>query len=976
MMRWIVRSSLQFRFIVVALAVGMMALGATRVRDMPVDVFPEFAPPFVEVQTEGLGMSTEEVEQLITIPMEQSLNSTPDLDVMRSKTVPGLSSITLFFKRGTDSLEARQLVNERVAIAIPSLPASAGIPWVLQPLSATSRALKIGLTTDRYSLTDLSMIAYWTIRWRLMAVPGVANVNVWGDRWKQLQLQFDPEKLRAHRVSVDYAQSVASDALDFGLLKYTDAAKNRVGGFIDTPNQRLGIHHVLPVFTPASMDRISIPGRFKRDGTALTLGDLGNMTWGHQPLFGDAVINDKQGLMLVVEKFPWANTLDVTRGIDRAIDEMRPGLPGIQMDTHIFRPATFIEISISNLTDTLLLGTLLVVVVLVAFLFEWRAAVISLAAIPLSLMAAALVLYLRGETINTMVLAGFVISVGVVVDDAIIDIENIVRRLRQNRAAGHPTSVMSVVLEASLEVRRAIVYATLIIVLAVIPVFFIQSVSGAFFKPLVLSYGLAVLASMVVALTVTPALALLLLGRAPLKEQQPPLVRLLQRGYTALLRRVIRRPSVVIVATAATLVAGLAVLPYTGESLFPTFKERDFLALWVTRPSTGHQEIVRITERASHDFRAIPGVRGFGAHIGRAVQGEEINGINFAEDWLSLDPKANYNQTLDQIRATVDAYPGLFREQTTYLNERIDEVLAGSSEAITVRIFGPNLDTLRDEAAAVHHALKGIKGVIDLRTRAPGRRPLHPGRAQPAQVGALRAETGRHPPPGGHHRGQRGGLRPARERQGVRRDGVERAEGAQGRAEHPRPAPRHAGRGSRPPLRRRQGLHRLDPEPDLARGQLPPHRRRHEREGPRPGLGRRRREEPAGEGEDAARVPLRGAGRVRRARGRPGAPVHVRPRGGDRDLPAPADLHRQLAGGDVLVPDAAAGVGRRPAGGVRGGRRDLARLAGRVPDRVRHRRPQRDPARSTTTSISSARRAGSSASTSSCRAPASGWRRS
>ena len=261
---------------------------------------------------------------------------------MRSKTVPGLSSITLFFKRGTDSLEARQLVNQRVAIAIPSLPASAGIPWVLQPLSATSRALKIGLTTDRYSLTDLSMIAYWTIRWRLMAVPGVANVNVWGDRWKQLQLQFDPEKLRAHRVSVDYAQSVASDALDFGLLKYTDAAKNRVGGFIDTPNQRLGIHHVLPVFTPASIDRISIPGRFKRDGTALTLGDLGNMTWGHQPLFGDAVINDKQGLMLVVEKFPWANTLDVTRGIDGAIDEMRPGLPGIQMDTHIFRPATFI----------------------------------------------------------------------------------------------------------------------------------------------------------------------------------------------------------------------------------------------------------------------------------------------------------------------------------------------------------------------------------------------------------------------------------------------------------------------------------------------------------------------------------------------------------------------------------------------------------------------------------------------------------
>jgi len=716
MMRWIVRSSLHFRFIVVALAVGMVAFGATRVSNMPVDVFPEFAPPFVEVQTEGLGMSTEEVETLITIPMEQTLNSTPGLDTMRSTTVPGLSAITLFFKRGTDPLEARQLVNERVATAIPSLPTSAGIPWTLQPLSATSRAMKIGLTCDHCDLTDLSMIAYWTMRWRLMAVPGVANVVIWGDRWKQVQFQMDPAKLKAHHMTIDEAMSVASDATDFGLLKYTDAAKNRVGGFIDTPNQRLGIHHVLPGTTPESLSEVTVSGKTDTDGTPLTLADLGTMTYGHQPLFGDAVINDHQGLLMVVEKFPWANTLDVTHGIDKALDDMRPGLPGIHVDNHIFRPAEFIEISISNLTDALLLGTLLVVCVLVAFLFEWRAAVISLAAIPLSLMAAAMVLYETGATINTMVLAGFVISVGVVVDDAIIDIENIVRRLRQNRTADAPRPPISVVLEASLEVRRAIVYATLIIVLAVMPVFFITSVSGAFFRPLVTSYGLAVLASMAIALTVTPALALLLLGRAPLAEKQPPLVRVLQRGYTAALDRVLRAPIIVIAATAATLVAGVAVTPYLGESLFPTFKERDFLALWVTRPGTGHQEVVRIVKRASRDLRAIPGVRGFGAHIGRAVQGEEVNGINFAEDWLSLSPNADYDKTLTQIQDTVAAYPGLFREQTTYLNERIDEVLAGSSEAITVRIFGPNLETLRDKAHQVHAALKGINGLVDLRT--------------------------------------------------------------------------------------------------------------------------------------------------------------------------------------------------------------------------------------------------------------------
>jgi CzcA family heavy metal efflux pump len=716
MMRWIVRSSLYFRFLVIAVAAGLMAFGATRIQHMPVDVFPEFAPPFVEIQTEYPGMSTQEVESFITIPLEQSLNSTPGLDIIRSKSVPGLSAITLIFKPGTDSLQARQLVNERLQIAIKSLPASAGLPWILQPLSATSRVMKIGLSSDRYNPTDLSMIAYWTMRWRLMSVPGVANVVIWGDRWKQLQLQFDPGKLEHYGMTIDQAMQVASDSLDFGLLKYTDAAKNRVDGFIDTPNQRLGIYHVLPVAGPASLASVTVGDRRKADGSALTLGDLGHVVWGHQPLIGDGVVNDKPGLVLVVEKFPWANTLDVTRGIDKALDDMRPGLHGIQIDNHIFRPATFIELSIHNLSDALLIGTLLVVLVLVAFLFEWRAAVISLVAIPLSLMAAALVLYVRGGTINTMVLAGFVISVGVVVDDAIIDIENIVRRLRQARAAGSDRPAASIILEASLEVRRAIVYATLIIVLAVLPVFFITSLSGAFFRPLVMSYGLAVLASMVVALTVTPALALLLLARAPLEARQPPLVRVLQRGYTFVLRRAIRTPAPALVVAAGLLVAGVAAVPHLGESLFPAFKERDFLSHWVTKPGTSHKEIMRMTETVSRDLRHVPGVRGFGAHVGRAVQGEEITGMNFSENWISLDPNANYDTTRAAIDAHVHKYPGLFRDVQTYLNERIDEVLAGSSEAVVVRIFGPDLHQLRRSAAQVQDALSDVKGVVDLHT--------------------------------------------------------------------------------------------------------------------------------------------------------------------------------------------------------------------------------------------------------------------
>ena len=275
MMRWIVGSSLHLRFLVVALAAAMIFIGITQLGNMPVDVFPEFAPPLVEIQTEAPGMSSSEVESLVTIQLEDSLSSTPQLDDMRSKSVPGLSSITLIFKPGTDIMRARQLVQERLAVATRSLPSWAGLPWMLPPLSATSRVMQIGLSSNTYSQTDLAMISYWTIRWRLMAVPGVANVIIWGDRFKQLQVQADPQKLRTYHVSLDEVQQVTSDALDFGLLKYTNAAKSRVGGFIDTPNQRLGIQHALPVIGPEDLAKVPVNDKKKSDGSPLTLGDLG-----------------------------------------------------------------------------------------------------------------------------------------------------------------------------------------------------------------------------------------------------------------------------------------------------------------------------------------------------------------------------------------------------------------------------------------------------------------------------------------------------------------------------------------------------------------------------------------------------------------------------------------------------------------------------------------------------------------------------
>jgi CzcA family heavy metal efflux pump len=714
MMRWIVRSSLHLRFLMVALAGAMMFFGIEQIRAMPVDVFPEFAPPLVEIQTEALGMSTSEVEALVTTQLEAALNSTPQLDTIRSKTVPGLSSITLIFKPGTDIMLARQLVQERLAVATRTLPSWAGIPWMLPPLSATSRVMKIGLSSDTYSLDDLSMISYWTVRWHLMKVPGVANVVIWGDRWKQLQVQADPEKLQTYHVSLDEVQEVTSDALDYGLLKFTNAAKTRVGGFIDTPNQRLGLQHILPVIGPEDLARVPIHDRTKPDGSPLTLGDLGQVVWDHQPLIGDAVINSGPGLLLVVEKFPWANTLDVTRGVDATLAEMRPGLPGIHIDSTIFRSASFIDMAIDNLTSALIISCLLVMLVLGSFLFEWRTALISLVAIPLSLMAAGLVLYLWGATINTMVLAGMVIAVGGVVDDAIIDVENIVRRLRQHRRQGSTRSTASIILDASLEVRGAIIHAVLIDVVVLLPVFTLVGVSGSFFQPLVISYVLALLASMLVALTITPALCLLLLSRASLERRESPLLLWLQRGYNAALRRIIRTPYPAFATVCLIVLVGLSVLPFLGESLFPKFKERDLLIHWVSNPGTSHDEVVRTTTRVSRELQAIPGVRSFGSHIGRAVQGEEVVGINFAEHWISIDPSVDYDKTLAAIRKVISRYPGIYHDVETYLNERIDEVLVGSSNDVVVRIFGPDLGVLRTKAEEVRKTLAEVDGAVDV----------------------------------------------------------------------------------------------------------------------------------------------------------------------------------------------------------------------------------------------------------------------
>jgi CzcA family heavy metal efflux pump len=713
MLRWIIGSSLRFRYLVVALAAALMFFGVEQLRHTAVDVFPEFAPPKVEVQTPSLGLSANQVEALVTVPLEQTLNGVPGIDQIRSKSVESLSSIEMIFEPGTDLLTARQHVAERIAQISPQLPTWASPPFMIQPLSATSRVMKIGLTsTDPdIDLIDLSMTTYWKIRTRLMRVPGVANIPIWGERIEMPTIQIIPERLREYDVTVDAVSTAVADALDAGLLQYNEGNYIGRGGFIDTATDRYQVRHILPIVEAEDLGQIPVetPG-----GEMIRVSDVAKLERSTWPLVGDAVINDGPGLMLIVEKLPWANTLDVTRGVEAALEELKPGLPGIAIDATIFRPATFIEESIANLSKAMWFGAILMVLMLCLFLYSWRTAVISVVAIPLSLIAAGLVLHWRGQTINTMILAGMVIALGDIVDDAIIDIENVVRRLRQRRSEGAKVSTARVILDASLEVRSAIVYATLIEIVAVAPIFMLEGLSGSFFRPLATSYALALLASMFVALTVTPAMSLIFFRKASsLEHRESPVVPALQRGYQSVLERIVRRPRRAYAMVGATAMVGILILPVLGQSLLPSFKERDFLMHWLTVPGTGQPEMFRISARANGELLEIPGVRNAGSHIGQALLMDEVVGIDFGENWISVDPSVDYDATIAKIRTVVDGYPGLYRDVLTYLKERIREVLTGSSEAITIRIYGQDLAVLQETANEINDILGAVPGVTE-----------------------------------------------------------------------------------------------------------------------------------------------------------------------------------------------------------------------------------------------------------------------
>lgn len=704
MMRWVVGSSLKFQRLVLAVAVALIAFGFAQLRNTSAEALPEFGPVRVDVQVEALGLSAEEVENLITNPMENEFfNGIPWLAKLESHTLPGLSSMEMTFEPGTDPIRARQVVQERLTMA-PALPAaSSRPPLVVQPLSSTSRLMMIGLSSTDQSLIDMSLLSRWTVVPRLLSVPGVANVSIWGFRDRQLQVQVDPGRLVRNGVTLDQVLRTSANALWVSPLTFVEASTPGLGGFIDTANQRIEIQHNQPIKTAADLAKVTIEGAENR---GLRLADVADIVEDHQILIGDAVVKDAPSLMLVVERFPGTKVSEVTHEVEAALDELRPAAPGVSFDTTVYRPATFLDTMVDNLVTALIAGAVLLLLVLGALLLDWRAALVSLVTIATSLAVTLLVLSLFGVGLNMMSVAGLVMALAIVVDDAVVGVDNVRRRLREGTGEG-------VVHAAVLEMRAPLTVAALVAVVSVAPVFVLDGVRGAFLTPVAQAFLAATLVSLVTAMTLAPVLArLLLAGRAAGDRESAP-ARAMARRYAALVPGLLRRPVWSYALVAVLVVAGLLAVPFLGgRPLSPTLKERDLLVSWEAPPGTSLPEMNRITGALTAELRSVPGVRDVGAHTGRAIAGDQIVSVNSGEVWLSIDRKADYDRTLAAVRRVVQGYPGMRGDLVTYTDQRVRQVTTTStSDDLVVRIYGNDFGVLDSKAQEVLGIISGIRGV-------------------------------------------------------------------------------------------------------------------------------------------------------------------------------------------------------------------------------------------------------------------------
>ncbi|MBK8016596.1 MAG: efflux RND transporter permease subunit [Betaproteobacteria bacterium] len=708
----LVRFSIRYPGVIVAFALMLVVSGLFTLGRARVDVFPEFSPTQVVIQTEAPGLSPELVEALVTQRLEDALLGVSGLEAIRSQSIPGLSVVTVVFEDGSDIYRNRQVVAERLSGVAPLMPAGVSFPVITPLTSSASTVLGVGLTSKTKTLTEVRTLADTVMRPHLMSVEGVAEVNVFGGQVRQWQLQIDP--VRLNRLGISLADVLAAARQATGIVS---------AGFIPGPNQRIAIVTTGQPATPEVLGRALL--RFD-GGRTLLLGDVGKVVEGAAEPISAAAINGESGVFVMVQGQLGSNTLAVSRGLESALADLRPLLDREKVTLHadLFRPANFIETAVRNVRFDILIGSCLVVVVLFLILFNARTAFICTTAIPVSLLGAVLLLAALDQPINIMVLGGLAISLGEVVDDAIIDTENIFRRLRENRLAGSPLDPATVALDASVEVRGSVVYATFIVALVFVPLLTFGGIGGKLFSPLGLSYILAILASLFVATSLTPALCYLLLGRGHLQTADPPFVRRIKPGYASLLRAIERHAGRVIGVTGFVIVLGLSAVTLFSGEFVPSLKEGHYVVHMTAVPGTSEREVLRIGNRLTAVLLRVKGVKSVAQWVGRSQNGADTFGPHYSEMEVEVGALDGDEQAriLSEIRAILaghqGAFPGVTFSVNTFLTERIEETISGFPADVAVSIFGADLDSLDHDAAEVAERLAAIPGARDVQVQA------------------------------------------------------------------------------------------------------------------------------------------------------------------------------------------------------------------------------------------------------------------
>ncbi|HKW93066.1 MAG TPA: efflux RND transporter permease subunit [Methylomirabilota bacterium] len=708
MLRAIVEFSVRFRGVIIALACLTLGYGLWTAWHARLDVFPEFAPPQVTVVSEAPGLSPEQVETLVTLPVERAVNGVGGLRALRSQSIQALSVITATFRHGTDIFRGRQLVGERLLEATGSLPAGIHAPVMAPLTSAASTVLVLGLVSETRSLMELRTIADWTVRPQLLGVPGVAKVVIFGGQTRQLQAQVRVGRLAAYGLAIDDVLAAARAATGV-----------RGAGFVDTGPQRVVLRTEGQAFTPEQLGRVVIT---RRDGASIRLQDVARVVDGIEPRVGDAQIMGRPGVLLAVSSQFGANTMEVTRAVEQSLGALRPALEGrgVTLYPALFRPANFITTALGNVERSLGVGGALVIVVLAFFLLNVRTAVISFTSIPLSLLAAVIVLDRLGASLNTLTLGGLAIAIGMVVDDAIIDVENVWRRLRETRATGDRRPVARVITDAVLEVRSPVVYATFVVVLIFLPVLTLPGVAGRLFAPLGVASILALLASLAVAMTVTPALCSLLLAHhAPRPE--PRYIGWLRSRHRAALATANRHRGLVVTIAAVLFGGAAAVLPFLGGEFLPEFHESHFILHMSAIPGTSLEQSLELGRRVTATLLADPAVRLVAQRVGRAEESDDWLGTHASEFEVDLKPLAGdeAEDVQARIRRALAGFPGVTFAITPFLSERIEETLSGATAEVVVKVFGDDLDAIDRGAREVARTLSGVPGAREVQIASP-----------------------------------------------------------------------------------------------------------------------------------------------------------------------------------------------------------------------------------------------------------------